>query len=75
MHVNDFIRSLPKIRKFRTWNVFYNGESRGCVRADNETQAMSYLSAEKFPEREKISLVYVGYTYPRSWEGVLSYPP
>ncbi|NDB60065.1 hypothetical protein EB001_16690 [bacterium] len=65
MNVNGWIGSLPKIRKFRTWNVFYNGESRGCVRADNLTQAMGYLSMEKFPEREKIRLEYVGYTYPR----------
>lgn len=65
-HINSFIGSLPKIQKFPTWNVFYKGESRGCVRADDETQALGYISATKYPERDQIVLQYVGYTYPRS---------
>lgn len=67
-HINSFISSLPrirKVRKLRTWKVAYKGENRGVVRADNESQALGYISTEKYPERDMIVLTYIGWSTPR----------
>lgn len=54
MHVNDFIRSLPRV--MHVWDVFYNGEHRGTVRAYNERSAYNYLPESKFPDKKMIRL-------------------
>jgi len=47
-----------KHRQVRTnkWSVWYNGEYRGTVWS-NGRDPLDFLPVEKFPEREKISLV------------------
>ena len=54
MHVNDFLRSLPRV--MHIWDVFYDGQYRGTVRAYNEWSAYSFLPGTKFPDRSKIRL-------------------
>ena len=54
MHVNDFIGSLP--RTMHVWDVFYNGEYRGTVRAYNERKAYDHLPSSKFPDKKLIRL-------------------
>lgn len=53
-NINDFIRSLPRITHI--WDVFYDGQYRGTVRAYRERDAYGYLPASKFPDRSKIRL-------------------
>lgn len=53
MQVNDFIGSLPKMMMI--WDVFYDGEYRGTVRATSERKAYSYLPS-KFHDRTKLRL-------------------
>lgn len=54
MKVNDFISSLPKMMMI--WDVFYDGEYRGTVRATTENKAYNFLPRSKFPHADKIVL-------------------
>lgn len=54
MHVNDFLRSLPRV--MHIWDVFYDNQYRGTVRAYNERSAYGFLPDTKFPDRSKIRL-------------------
>lgn len=58
--VNSFIGSLPKIPTLYRWTVFYNGNRCGTVRAKNKGVALGFISTEKYPERDKIVLEYIG---------------
>lgn len=53
MKVNDFIGSLPKMMMI--WDVFYDGEYRGTVRATSEQKAYGYLPS-KFHDHTKLRL-------------------
>ncbi len=53
-HINDFIRSLPRV--MHVWDVFYNGEYRGTVRAYNERTAYDYLPTRTMQDRTLIRL-------------------
>ena len=54
MTTNDFINSLPKIMMI--WDVFYDGQYSGTVRATNANKAYGFLPRSKFPDTGKISL-------------------
>lgn len=45
--------------RLNKWTVWYKGEHRGTVRACDEYQALSYISAERYPERKEIRLVRI----------------
>lgn len=57
-HINDLIGSLPKMTQ--AWEVYYKNERKGTVRAYSERQAYGYISRERYPERDKIVLRYIG---------------
>lgn len=54
MTVDDFIRSLPKMMMI--WDVFYDGQYRGTVRATSASKAYGFLPRSKFPDTSKIIL-------------------
>ena len=54
MRVNDFIGSLPKMMMI--WDVFYDGQYRGTVRATSARKAYGFLPRSKFPDTTKIML-------------------
>lgn len=54
IHTNDFIRSLPRV--MHIWDVFYDGQYRGTVRAYNERSAYDHLPKSKFPDRVLVRL-------------------
>lgn len=58
MHINDFISSLPKIRKRRIWNVVINGKVvQGVSATDNKKSTAEKYIAEKYPN-QKFTLVF-----------------
>lgn len=59
--VNSLIDSLPKIPKnLHRWTVYYKGNRCGTVRAKNREVALGFIGTEKYPERDKIVLEYIG---------------
>ncbi len=49
-HINDFIGSLPKIRKRRIWNVLMNGTVvQGVSASDNRKATAQAYIASKYP--------------------------
>ena len=52
-HINDFIRSLPKIRRRRIWNVIINGTAvQGVSASDNRKETAQAYIASKYPNQE-----------------------
>lgn len=52
-HINDFIRSLPKIRKRRVWSVIINGTVvQGVSASDNRKETAQAYIASKYPNQE-----------------------
>lgn len=52
-HINDFIRSLPKIRKRRVWSVIINGTVvQGVSATDNRKETAHAYIASKYPNQE-----------------------
>lgn len=50
MHVNDWIGSLPKIRRRRVWTVMIDGVPVQCVSAtDNRKATAEKYIANKYP--------------------------
>jgi len=57
-HINDFISSLPKIRKRRIWNVVIDGKVvQGVSATDNRKSTAEKYIAEKYPNT-KFTLVF-----------------
>lgn len=58
MHVNDFIGSLPKIRKRKIWNVVIDGKIvQGVGATDNRQSTAEAYIAQKYPG-QKFTLVF-----------------
>lgn len=58
-HVNDFIRSLPKIRRRRIWNVVIDGKVvQGVSATDNRKSTAEKYISEKYPNTQ-FELVFV----------------
>jgi hypothetical protein len=52
-HINDFIRSLPKIRRRRIWNVIINDTAvQGVSASDNRKETAQAYIASKYPGQE-----------------------
>jgi hypothetical protein len=52
-HVNDWIRSLPKIRRRRIWNVVIDGKVvQGVSATDNRKSTAEKYIAEKYPNTQ-----------------------
>lgn len=52
-HVNDWIASLPKIRKRRIWNVVIDGKVvQGVSATDNRKSTAEKYIAEKYPNTQ-----------------------
>lgn len=56
--VNNYFASLPTI--VMQWRVVYKGRDCGVVRATTHNVALSYISEDRYPERDKIELEYDG---------------
>lgn len=56
-HTNDWLNSLPRIKKLSRWEVSYNGEYRGIVSANSVENALGFIPVSQYPERDKIVLV------------------
>jgi hypothetical protein len=58
-HINDFIASLPKIRRRRIWNVVIDGKVvQGVSASDNKKSTAEKYIAQKYPNT-KFTLVFV----------------
>ena len=58
VHVNDWIASLPKIRRKRIWNVVIDGKIvQGVSASDNRKSTAEKYIAEKYPNT-KFTLVF-----------------
>ncbi len=58
-HINDFIASLPKIRRRRIWNVVIDGKVvQGVSATDNKKSTAEKYIAQKYPNT-KFTLVFV----------------
>lgn len=59
-HINDFIRSLPKIQKKKVWKVVdSHGTVVQCVGAtDNRKSTAEKYIWEKYPERNDLVLKF-----------------
>lgn len=52
-HINDFISSLPKIRKRRIWDVVVDGKIiQGVSATDNRKSTAEKYIAEKYPNTQ-----------------------
>jgi hypothetical protein len=57
-HINDFIGSLPKIRRRRIWNVVIDGKVvQGVSATDNKKSTAEKYIAQKYPNT-KFTLVF-----------------
>jgi len=57
-HVNDWIASLPKIRRRRIWNVVIDGKVvQGVGATDNRKSTAEKYIAQKYPNT-KFTLVF-----------------
>jgi hypothetical protein len=60
-HINDFIASLPKIRKRRIWSVVINGTIvQGVSASDNKRSTAEKYIAGKYPN-QAFTLIYRGW--------------
>jgi hypothetical protein len=58
-HINDFIASLPKIRRKRVWNVVIDGKVvQGVTASDNKKSTAEKYIAQKYPNTQ-FTLVFV----------------
>ena len=58
-HINDFIASLPKIRRRRIWNVVIDGKVvQGVSATDNKKSTAEKYIAQKYPNTQ-FTLVFV----------------
>jgi hypothetical protein len=57
-HINDFTTSLPKM--LQAWKVVYKGKDCGTVKATSYRQAYKYLPSGRFPDKNDLTLEYVG---------------
>jgi len=52
-HINDFIASLPKIRRRRIWNVVIDGKVvQGVGATDNRKSTAEKYISEKYPNTQ-----------------------
>lgn len=52
-HINDIIRSLPKIRRRRIWNVIIDGQIvQGVSATDNRKSTAEAYIRSKYPNAE-----------------------
>ncbi len=52
-HINDFIASLPKIRRRRIWNVVIDGKVvQGVSATDNRKSTAEAYIAQKYPNTQ-----------------------
>lgn len=60
-NINDFIRSLPKIRRRRIWNVIINGVAvQGVSATDNRRETAEAYIASKYPG-QAFTLEFMGW--------------